>query len=108
MGKQMVRCPRDERVARPSAMIHLLPMRHRGSWPFLLVMSAGYRLPPKISVDQEFFIRLMTQKADLVLDPFSGSGTTLLVAQRLGRHYLGIDVVAKYVAMAERRMRIQR
>src|SRR5258708_28948894 len=55
MGKQMVRCPRDERVARPSAMIHLLPMRHRGSWPFLLVMSAGYRLPPKISVDQEFF-----------------------------------------------------
>src|SRR5712671_6499208 len=54
MGKQMVRCPRDERVARPSAMIHLLPMRHRGSWPFLLVMSAGYRLPPKISVDQEY------------------------------------------------------
>src|SRR5437762_735166 len=26
MGKQMVRCPRDERVARSSAMIHLLPV----------------------------------------------------------------------------------
>jgi site-specific DNA-methyltransferase (adenine-specific) len=32
----------------------------------------------------------------LVLDPFCGSGTTLLVAQKLGRRWMGIDCVAEY------------
>lgn len=41
----------------------------------------------------------------LVLDPFLGSGTTALVARRLGRHYLGIDCVADYCEMARRRLR---
>ena len=40
----------------------------------------------------------------LVLDPFSGSGTTAVVAQRLGRDYLGIDCVADYCAMARQRL----
>jgi DNA modification methylase len=40
----------------------------------------------------------------VVLDPFAGSGTTLLVAQRLGRNYLGIELYPRYVAMAERRL----
>jgi DNA modification methylase len=40
----------------------------------------------------------------LVLDPFCGSGTTLLVARKLGREYLGIDRVESYCAMARRRV----
>jgi site-specific DNA-methyltransferase (adenine-specific) len=43
----------------------------------------------------------------LVLDPFLGSGTTALVAKRLGRNYLGIDCVAEYCRMARRRLREQ-
>ncbi|MGA3315270.1 MAG: site-specific DNA-methyltransferase [Candidatus Korobacteraceae bacterium] len=39
-----------------------------------------------------------------VLDPFVGSGTTCLVARRLGRGYIGIDVNAKYVEMTKRRL----
>jgi DNA modification methylase len=39
-----------------------------------------------------------------VLDPFVGSGTVPLVAQRLGRSYLGIDCVAEYCQMARRRI----
>jgi len=39
-----------------------------------------------------------------VLDPFVGSGTTALVAGRLGRHYLGIDCVSEYCEMARRRL----
>ena len=40
----------------------------------------------------------------VVLDPFLGSGTTALVARRLGRRYLGIDCVQAYCEMATRRL----
>lgn len=40
-----------------------------------------------------------------VLDPFAGAGTTLLVADRLQRHGVGIELNAEYAAMAERRIR---
>ncbi len=40
---------------------------------------------------------------DVVLDPFLGSGTTAEVAQRLGRHWLGIELNPDYTAMQERR-----
>jgi len=40
----------------------------------------------------------------IVLDPFAGAGTTLLVAKRLGRHYLGFDINRQYVDLAKRRL----
>lgn len=39
-----------------------------------------------------------------MLDPFAGAGTTLMVALRLGRRALGIELNGEYVAMAERRI----
>ena len=39
-----------------------------------------------------------------VLDPFAGAGTTLMVADRLGRHAIGLELNPDYVAMAERRV----
>jgi len=39
-----------------------------------------------------------------VLDPFSGAGTTGMVALRLGRNYLGIELNPDYVAMSQRRI----
>ncbi|MCP8318001.1 MAG: site-specific DNA-methyltransferase [archaeon] len=41
---------------------------------------------------------------DIVLDPFIGSGTTAVVAKKLGRHYLGCDINPEYVRMAEKRI----
>lgn len=41
----------------------------------------------------------------VVLDPFCGSGTTLLAADRLGRDGIGIDLKGDYVAIAERRLK---
>lgn len=38
-----------------------------------------------------------------VLDPFIGSGTTAMVAKQLGRHAIGIDLSAEYLAMAAKR-----
>jgi DNA methylase len=40
----------------------------------------------------------------LVYDPFMGSGTTALVARRLGRDYIGCDLNPDYVAMANTRL----
>lgn len=39
-----------------------------------------------------------------VLDPFAGSGTTLLVANRLGRNGVGVELSPEYAAMARRRL----
>ena len=39
-----------------------------------------------------------------VLDPFAGSGSSLLAAKMLGRSYVGIELDAKYHAIATRRL----
>jgi DNA modification methylase len=41
---------------------------------------------------------------DCVLDPFSGSGTTLAAAKQLGRNYVGVEISRKYVENAEKRL----
>lgn len=43
---------------------------------------------------------------DLVLDPFLGSGTTSVVAKKLGRQYLGIEIDKDYCLLAERRLEL--
>ena len=51
----------------------------------------------------ERVIRLFSPKGGVVIDPFVGTGTTTSVAKRLGRQWLGIDIVAEYTEMAYRR-----
>lgn len=49
-------------------------------------------------------IHLYTYRGDLVLDPFSGSGTTAVAAVTSGRHYAGYDLDESYVRLAEARV----
>ncbi len=49
-------------------------------------------------------IRVSSNAGELVLDPFSGSGTTLTVAKKLGRRWLGFELSADYVAAASERI----
>ena len=49
-------------------------------------------------------IELYTYRGDLVLDPFMGAGTTAVAALRTGRHYVGFDTDAAYIATAEKRI----
>ena len=52
----------------------------------------------------EWFIRLFTVPGDMVLDPFTGSGTTGAVCRRLNRRFIGIEIVPEYVAVARERI----
>lgn len=45
-----------------------------------------------------------TPEQGVLLDPFMGSGTTAVVARKLGRHFLGIELVPAYVDMALQRV----
>ena len=50
-------------------------------------------------------IRNSTNVGDIVLDPFAGSGSTLVAAKQLERHYIGYEIDEKYYQMALRNLR---
>lgn len=45
-----------------------------------------------------------TERGDVVLDPFMGSGTTAVVARRLARYFVGLELVPKYAQMTTERV----
>jgi site-specific DNA-methyltransferase (adenine-specific) len=47
-----------------------------------------------------------SRENDLVFDPFNGSGTTTVVAKKLGRHYLGVEIDENYCCLAQKRLEI--
>ena len=49
-------------------------------------------------------IKLYSYPEDLVLDPFSGSGTTLVAAKRLGRNSLGVEINAAFCELTVRNL----
>jgi site-specific DNA-methyltransferase (adenine-specific) len=49
-------------------------------------------------------MRLLSKENDVILDPFIGSGTTAMVAKRLKRNYIGIEIFDEYVKYAEERL----
>ena len=49
-------------------------------------------------------IRACSQPQELILDPFAGSGTTLAVAKKLDRRYLGFELSENYVSCIQQRL----
>jgi site-specific DNA-methyltransferase (adenine-specific) len=50
----------------------------------------------------EWFIKLFTKEGDVVLDPFMGSGTTIMVAHRMNRGSIGIDIMKDFYKLVEK------
>ena len=69
--------------------------------------SQGFPIHPARMQEKlaEFFIEFLTEKNDLVLDPFAGSNTTGTVAQRLERRWVSIELDHEYIQGAEVRVR---
>ena len=47
-----------------------------------------------------------SREGDMVFDPFNGSGTTTVVAKKLGRHYLGVEIDETYCCLALKRLEL--
>lgn len=47
-----------------------------------------------------------SRKGDIILDPFLGAGTTSVVAKKLGRNFVGIDIDEHYCCLAEKRLEL--
>lgn len=52
----------------------------------------------------EICIKASSKEGDLLCDPFSGAGTTGVVAMHLGRKFIGIELVEDYVRLSEQRL----
>jgi len=52
----------------------------------------------------ERLVRVASDVEQIILDPFCGSGTTLVAAKKLGRHFLGFEISPEYCEIARRRL----
>src|SRR3989338_1511256 len=54
----------------------------------------------------ERIIKLVTNEGDIVLDPFCGSGTTIIAAKLLNRDYIGIDISSEAIKLTNNRLKV--
>ena len=72
-------------------------------WPGPPAKKNGHETPKPLWL-LERIVETTSNEGDLVFDPFLGSGTTAVAAQKLGRQFIGCDINAKYVAITKRRL----
>jgi len=79
--------------------------RPRDVWSLPVARYAGSHVAVMVPDLAERCIKAGSAIGDLVLDPFAGAGTTGLVANRLGRNFLGVELNQQYAEESRRRIR---
>lgn len=77
---------------------------HAGFWEYGIERIDRYHPTQKPEALMVELIRLFTNYNEKILDPFMGSGTTLVAAKRLGRKAIGIEIEEKYCEIAAKRL----
>ncbi|MBU2702911.1 site-specific DNA-methyltransferase (adenine-specific) [Sporomusaceae bacterium BoRhaA] len=80
---------------------------HGGPWPgcyrFPIKQSDKFHLTGKPTPLMEKLVSIVPE-GSIILDPFAGSGTTLVAAKNTGRQFIGIEKGKEYAAVAETRL----
>jgi modification methylase len=88
-------------IAKPKFKLVSGANGHGDIWEFTQEMKNLHPAPFPITLPTRC---IESTDAQVILDPFSGSGTTALAARRLGRKYIGIDISPEYCKQAEARI----
>ncbi len=72
--------------------------------PAVSARSVGHPAPFPVELPHRL-IQLYTFEAEVILDPFLGSGQTAIAALNANRHYVGYEIEGQYVRLAEKRVR---
>jgi len=93
-----------------------LPAQVRATFPFLVVpkpskkeKNAGLtdgnnHMTVKPIKLMTYLLEIFSDKDDTILDPYAGSGTTLLAAKMIGRKYIGIEMTEEFISIIEARL----
>ena len=73
-------------------------------WRFPPERENPHPAPFPIVLPTRIIYSIMDENKGIIIDPYCGSGTTLVAAKILGHDYIGIDISPQYVAMAEKRL----
>lgn len=75
------------------------------TFPAVSARSIGHPAPFPEELPHRL-IQLYTFEGDVILDPFCGSGSTCLAAVKDNRHYIGYDIDAEYIMLANKRLHL--
>jgi DNA modification methylase len=74
-----------------------------GVYNDLVIESDGHQWRKPLTL-LERLVRIYTNLGDLILDPFMGSGTTLVACKNLSRRFIGIDIDPYWVEFSSKRL----
>lgn len=108
----MQRKPGGYRRPSPEArLLSLIPEKDHRDWFTqiwrLTGASTRHHPAPYPTALVDRLIRMFSFVGDTVLDPFVGTGTTILGAANAARHSIGVEIEPQYVRFAERRLRTE-
>lgn len=75
----------------------------RAVWQTSVAINNGHPTPKPLELLEQW-VEEFTDSGEIILDPFAGSGTTLVAAKKLGRHYLGFEISETYCKIARDRL----
>ncbi|HGE71147.1 TPA: site-specific DNA-methyltransferase, partial [Candidatus Poribacteria bacterium] len=73
-------------------------------WRFSPEKENPHPAPFPLALPIRAIYSIMDERKGVVIDPYCGSGTTLVAAKLLGHDYIGIDISKEYVEFAEKRI----